>query len=108
MVPEARGVFPGLMVQEILALGIWSVGVPEAERARRVDWVMQVLPPIRAFYDKRADLLSAGQQQMGVDRAGFAGPAALSLYGRAVDRAGAQAVAGSVAAEWHPAATATQ
>ena len=34
MVPEGRGVFPGLTVKEIFALGMWSAGVPEAERAR--------------------------------------------------------------------------
>ena len=49
MVPEGSGVFPGLTVQEIFALGMWSAGVAEAERAERVEWVMQVLPPVRAF-----------------------------------------------------------
>jgi branched-chain amino acid transport system ATP-binding protein len=80
MVPEGRGIFPGLTVQEIFALGMWSAGVPEAERAQRVEWVMQVLPPIRAFYQKRAGLLSGGQQQMvSIGRALLARPRCLLL-----------------------------
>jgi len=80
MVPEGRGIFPGLPVQEIFALGMWSAGVPEAERAQRVEWVMQVLPPIRAFYQKRAGLLSGGQQQMvSIGRALLARPRCLLL-----------------------------
>jgi len=80
MVPEGRGIFPGLTVQEIFALGMWSAGVPEAERAQRLEWVMQVLPPIRAFYQKRAGLLSGGQQQMvSIGRALLARPRCLLL-----------------------------
>jgi hypothetical protein len=36
MMPEGRGVFPGLMVKEIFALGIWAAGVPSAPG--RVYW----------------------------------------------------------------------
>src|SRR5262249_51652785 len=80
MVPEGRGIFPGLTVQEIFALGMWSAGVPETERPQRVEWVMQVLPPIRAFYQKRAGLLSGGQQQMvSIGRALLARPRCLLL-----------------------------
>lgn len=64
MVPEGRGIFPGLTVHEIFSLGMWSAGVPEGERESRVEWVMEVLPPIRQFYTRRAGLLSGGQQQM--------------------------------------------
>jgi branched-chain amino acid transport system ATP-binding protein len=64
MVPEGRGIFPGLTVQEIFALGMWSAGVGAEERAARVEWVMQALPQVRDFYDKRAGLLSGGQQKM--------------------------------------------
>lgn len=80
MVPEGRGIFPGLTVQEIFALGMWSAGVPETERPQRVEWVMQVLPPIRGFYQKRAGLLSGGQQQMvSIGRALLARPRCLLL-----------------------------
>ncbi len=80
MVPEGRGVFPGLTVAEIFALGMWSAGVAEAERAERVAWVLEVLPPIRAFYHRRAGLLSGGQQQMvSIGRALLARPRCLLM-----------------------------
>lgn len=64
MMPEGRGIFPGLTVAEIFELGLWSAGVDKAEREARVGWVLGVLPPIKAFYSRRAGLLSGGQQQM--------------------------------------------
>ena len=64
MVPEGRGIFPGLTVAETMRLGLWSAGVPKAEHAARLDWVMQVLPALRKFYGQRAGTLSGGQQQM--------------------------------------------
>jgi branched-chain amino acid transport system ATP-binding protein len=80
MVPEGRGIFPGLTVAEIFALGMWSAGVPAAERAERVEWVLEVLPPIRAFYQRRAGLLSGGQQQMvSIGRALLARPRCLLM-----------------------------
>ena len=80
MVPEGRGVFPGLTVAEIFALGMWAAGVPEAERAQRIEWVLGVLPPIRAFSHRRAGLLSGGQQQMvSIGRALLARPRCLLM-----------------------------
>jgi branched-chain amino acid transport system ATP-binding protein len=80
MVPEGRGVFPGLTVAEIFALGMWSAGVPEAERPQRVEWVLEALPPIGAFYHRRAGLLSGGQQQMvSIGRALLARPRCLLM-----------------------------
>ncbi len=64
LVPEGRGIFPGMTVAETMKLGMWAAGVPEAERADRVDWVMSVLPVMKQFYDRRAGNLSGGQQQM--------------------------------------------
>ena len=80
MVPEGRGIFPGLAVHEIFALGMWSAGVPREQRAARVEWVMQVLPQVRDFYGKRAGLLSGGQQQMvSISRALLARPRCLLM-----------------------------
>jgi branched-chain amino acid transport system ATP-binding protein len=80
MVPEGRGIFPGLTVKEIFALGMWSAGVPKEERNARVAWVLSVLPPVRNFYDKRAGLLSGGQQQMvSIGRAILAQPRCLLM-----------------------------
>ncbi|MCA1286941.1 ABC transporter ATP-binding protein [Salipiger bermudensis] len=64
MVPEGRGVFPSLTVTEIFALGMHATGVPKAERAERVDWVLGILPVIRDFMHRPASTLSGGQQQM--------------------------------------------
>ena len=80
MVPEGRGIFPGLTVQETFALGMWSAAVPVEERAARIEWVMQVLPQVRNFYGKRAGLLSGGQQQMvSIGRALLARPRCLLM-----------------------------
>lgn len=64
LVPEGRGIFPGLTVAETMKLGLWSAGVPAQERAARLDWVMSVLPALGQFYQRRAGTLSGGQQQM--------------------------------------------
>jgi len=64
LVPEGRGVFPGLTVAEIMRLGFWANGIPKGEQAARLDWVMGVLPMIKKFYTQRAGTLSGGQQQM--------------------------------------------
>lgn len=64
LVPEGRGVFPGLTVAEIMRLGFWANGIPAGDQAARLDWVMSVLPMIKKFYQQRAGTLSGGQQQM--------------------------------------------
>lgn len=64
MVPEGRGVFPGLTVAEIMKLGFWANGIPAGEHAARLDWVMGILPMVKRFYNQRAGTLSGGQQQM--------------------------------------------
>lgn len=64
LMPEGRGVFPSLTVQEIWSLGFGAVAVSKGEQQARIDWVLSVLPPVKAFYTKRSGLLSGGQQQM--------------------------------------------
>jgi len=64
MVPEGRGVFPGLTVEEIMRLGFWAAGISAGEQSARMDWVFDVLPMIKRFYHQRAGTLSGGQQQM--------------------------------------------
>ncbi|MGX9934091.1 ABC transporter ATP-binding protein [Advenella kashmirensis] len=64
LVPEGRGIFPGLTVAEIMKVGMWATGVPAAQREERVEWVLSILPMMRAFYHRRAGTLSGGQQQM--------------------------------------------
>jgi branched-chain amino acid transport system ATP-binding protein len=64
LMPEGRGIFPGLSVAEIFDLALWSGNIAQTERAARIDWVLSLLPPIKTFYRKRAGFLSGGQQQM--------------------------------------------
>jgi branched-chain amino acid transport system ATP-binding protein len=64
LMPEGRGIFPGLTVAEIFDLALWSGNIAQGDRAARIDWVLKLLPPIKAFYGKRAGFLSGGQQQM--------------------------------------------
>ena len=61
MMPEGRGIFPSLTVQEIWSLGLGSARVSPGERSARIDWVLSVLPPVKNFYTKRSGLLSGGQ-----------------------------------------------
>ncbi|MCZ2498800.1 ATP-binding cassette domain-containing protein [Xylophilus sp. Kf1] len=64
LVPEGRGIFPSLTVAETLRMGLWAAGVPVADRAERLDWVLSVLPALKDFHGRRAGTLSGGQQQM--------------------------------------------
>ncbi len=64
LVPEGRGVFPGLTVREIMKMGMWAAGIPKQHRAERLEWVISVLPALKTFYDQRAGTLSGGQQQI--------------------------------------------
>lgn len=64
LVPEGRGIFPGLTVAETMRMGMWAAGIPKNLYAERLDWVMSVLPVMRKFYQQRAGTLSGGQQQI--------------------------------------------
>lgn len=64
MVPEGRGVFPSLTVNEIFELGMHATSVPKDERDERIDGVLNILPVIREFMHRPASTLSGGQQQM--------------------------------------------
>jgi len=64
MLPEGRGVFPDLSVEDNFRLALAAIRIPAAERAGRIDEVGELLPAIRGFYKRRAGTLSGGQQQM--------------------------------------------
>lgn len=79
-VPEGRGVFPYMTVQENFALALWSANVPEPEHQQRIADVLELLPRIKEFWTRRAGLLSGGQQQMvSIGRAMLSEPKILLL-----------------------------
>ncbi|WP_373089820.1 ABC transporter ATP-binding protein [Sneathiella sp.] len=64
MVPEGRGVFPSLSVNDIFTLGMQAAGIPKKQQPDRVQWVLEILPAIKEFLTRPAGTLSGGQQQM--------------------------------------------
>jgi branched-chain amino acid transport system ATP-binding protein len=58
-VPDDRGLFPGLTVVEHLGLA-----VPRSDRAAMLEQVFGWFPALEALTDRRAGLLSGGEQQM--------------------------------------------
>jgi branched-chain amino acid transport system ATP-binding protein len=61
-VPEGRGVLRGLTVEENLAFGAAAVGRPHGRAAR--ERVLAWFPVLTRMLDRRAGLLSGGEQQM--------------------------------------------
>jgi branched-chain amino acid transport system ATP-binding protein len=57
LVPEGRALFPGLTVREHLRLAHGKRGAGEAE-------LLEMLPELRKCLDRKAGLLSGGEQQM--------------------------------------------
>jgi branched-chain amino acid transport system ATP-binding protein len=64
LVPEGRGVFPGLSVRENLELVVRGSGCDSATREQRLDEVLTVFPRLRERLTQRAGTMSGGEQQM--------------------------------------------
>jgi branched-chain amino acid transport system ATP-binding protein len=60
--PEDRGLVPELTVEENIVLPLWVS--PTLSLDERLAWVYEVLPELKAMADRRALLLSGGQQKM--------------------------------------------
>jgi branched-chain amino acid transport system ATP-binding protein len=60
--PEDRGLVPELTVEENILVPVWVSKALQAEA--RLRFVYEVLPELRAMKDRRALLLSGGQQKM--------------------------------------------
>jgi branched-chain amino acid transport system ATP-binding protein len=60
--PGGKGVFPGLSVQENLALALWRC--PEEEQEARLEQVFGFFPALRPRLAQDAASLSGGEQQM--------------------------------------------
>jgi len=62
-IPEGRGIFPGLSVQENLRMAVRRVGSPEARRGG-LDHAYELFPRLGERRSQRAGTLSGGEQQM--------------------------------------------
>src|SRR3954465_9980583 len=62
-IPEGRGIFPGLSVQENLRMAVRRVGTPEQRRSA-VDHAYDLFPRLAERRSQRAGTLSGGEQQM--------------------------------------------
>jgi branched-chain amino acid transport system ATP-binding protein len=81
LIPEGRGVFPGLSVRDNLDLAARADrAAPESVRDERLTSVLDTFPRLRERLDQRAGTLSGGEQQMlSLSRALLAGPRVLML-----------------------------
>jgi branched-chain amino acid transport system ATP-binding protein len=66
LVPEGRGIFPGLNVRENLEIGVRAAtGNDNGEsRHERLEKVLETFPRLRERLSQRAGTLSGGEQQM--------------------------------------------
>jgi branched-chain amino acid transport system ATP-binding protein len=64
LVPEGRGIFPGLDVRENLEIGVRAGGNNGESRRERMDRVLTTFPRLRERLSQRAGTLSGGEQQM--------------------------------------------
>jgi branched-chain amino acid transport system ATP-binding protein len=62
-IPEGRGIFPGLSVQENLRMAVRRVGTPD-ERRSAVSRSYEMFPRLADRRTQRAGTLSGGEQQM--------------------------------------------
>jgi branched-chain amino acid transport system ATP-binding protein len=62
-IPEGRGIFPGLSVQENLRMAVRRVGTPEQRRSA-IEHAYEMFPRLAERRSQRAGTLSGGEQQM--------------------------------------------
>lgn len=60
--PEDRGLVPELTVEENILVPLWASGI--ADTGPRLQFVYEVLPELRDMRERRALLLSGGQQKL--------------------------------------------
>ena len=64
LVPEGRGLFPGMSVLENLRMGGYARGLGGRRLAERIDTVCAGFPALLERFEQRAGSLSGGQQQI--------------------------------------------
>ena len=63
-VPENMGIFADLTVRENMILAARGAARAEDMDAKRLDWIFNLFPAIKRFWQHPAGLLSGGQKQM--------------------------------------------
>src|SRR4051812_32138973 len=65
IVPEGRGIFPGLSVRDNLDIAVHAPrGVDDEWRSFQLERVLGLFPRLRERHEQRAGTLSGGEQQM--------------------------------------------
>lgn len=64
LVPEGRGIFPGLTVEESLRMGAYALRPKRAELDQQLDLAYTRLPTLKRLRRTMAGRLSGGEQQM--------------------------------------------
>jgi len=62
-VPQGRGIFPFLSVEENILIGLEGRRIPKSERKARVERVVSMFPALAPILDRKGGALSGGQQQ---------------------------------------------
>lgn len=60
--PEDRRLIPALTVEENILLPAWANHIPDA--TKRLQWIYGLMPEVGEFRERRAMLLSGGQQKL--------------------------------------------
>jgi branched-chain amino acid transport system ATP-binding protein len=81
LIPEGRGIFPGLSVRDNLAVAAHADRhATDGDRRDRLDFVYEVFPRLKERRSQRAGTLSGGEQQMlALSRAFLAQPRVLLM-----------------------------
>jgi branched-chain amino acid transport system ATP-binding protein len=62
--PEDRRLIPDLSVEENVLLPAWAARLADAEAQDRLVWTYTRMPEVQQFADRKASLLSGGQQKL--------------------------------------------
>ncbi len=62
--PEDRRLIPDLSVEENVLLPAWAAGLADTDAQERLVWTYARMPEVQQFAERKASLLSGGQQKL--------------------------------------------